>query len=265
VPLPSLVREVCGELLELSDAEAPGLVTGLYLIGSLALGGYQAGRSDIDFLAVASHRPGPAEVAALGRVHAEMVRRHRQPVLDGVYVRAADLSRPHGEIAGIVRANRGIVTAGDHYEPSPVTVHILATRGIAWRGPDVADLGLRDDPAALRGSVAQDLQTYWVPQVRRWGRSPWPPAWSGQPVQWAVLGLARLHYTLTTGQVTTKENAARYASRRFGGQWDGILDEALRLRAGGRRTAYRTPMARRREAVDFARMVIADGRRLAPG
>ena len=263
--VPSLVREVCSEYLELADSQIPGLVTGLYLVGSLALGGYRPGHSDIDFLAVTSRRPGADDVAALGGLHSEMAgRRPRRPVLDGVYVRAADLSRLPGEGDGTVRANLGKVDAEDHYEPNPVTVHLLVRRGIAFRGPDVADLGLRDDPGALREWVAGNLQTYWRPWVDRWARSFGPRATSNFPIEWAVLGVPRLHFTLTSGDICTKEEAARYASRRFGGQWDGILDEALRIRARGKGGAYRSALARRREAVDFVRMVIKDGERLAP-
>jgi hypothetical protein len=262
--LPSLVREVCSEYLEHADAETPGLVTGLYLIGSLALGGYRHGRSDIDFLAVTSRRPGGEDVAGLSRLHAEMARRHRRPVLDGVYLRAADLSRPPDGLDGAVRANLGTVSPGDHYEPNPVTMHLLIRRGIAFRGPDVLDLGLRDDPSALRRWVAENLVTYWKPWVARWSRSFGPKAMGGWPVEWAVLGVSRLHFTLTSGDICTKEEAARYASRRFGGQWDGILDEALRLRARGRGGYHRPSLMRRRDAVDFVRMVIADGERLGP-
>lgn len=262
--LPSLVREVCGEYLEQADAEVPGLVTGLYLVGSVALSGYRQDHSDIDFLAVTSRRPGPEDVDGLGRLHAEMARRRRRPVLDGVYVRAADLSRPPAEADGAVRANLGAVSTGDHYEPNPVTVHVLVRRGIALRGPDVVDLGLKDDPAALRRWVADNLASYWKPWVDRWARSFGPRALADWPVEWAVLGVPRLHFTLTSGEICTKEDAARYSSRRFGGQWDGILDEALRLRSRGRGGDYRSALRRRRDAVDFVRMVIADAERLGP-
>ena len=262
--LPSLVREVCSEYLELADAESPGLVTGLYLVGSLALGGYRPDHSDLDFLAVTSRRPEAGDVAGLRKLHAEMARRRSRPVLDGVYVRAADLSRPPAEADGAVRANLGQVSTEDHYEPNPVTIHLLARRGIAFRGPDIADLGLRDDPGALRAWVVDNLRTYWKPWVDRWARSIGPRALANGPVEWVVLGVPRLHFTLTSGEVCTKEDAARYASRRFGGQWDGVLDEALRLRARGRGGSYRSALIRRREAVDFARMVIADGVRLGP-
>ena len=262
--MPSLVRELCGRFLEELDAEAPGLVTGLYLLGSLALGGYREDKSDVDFLAVVSKRPGEVEVAALGRVHARMSESHPKAALDGVYVRAADLSRPAGEVTGQVRANLGSVRTDDDYEPNPVSLHILGRCGLAFRGPDPDDLGLRDDPGALRRWTARNVEEYWAPWVARYARSVKPSALRGAAVERGVLGISRLHYTLATGGLATKEEAGRYAARTFGPGWHEILDETLRLRLGGRGTTYRTPVSRRRDAVDFIRTVIGDAGRLAP-
>jgi hypothetical protein len=51
VALPAEVTAITGRFLELIDAGAPGLVTGLYLRGSLAFGEYFPGQSDVDFTA----------------------------------------------------------------------------------------------------------------------------------------------------------------------------------------------------------------------
>ena len=263
VPVPSLVRGLCGELLGQLDAEAPGLVTGLYLVGSLALGGYREGTSDVDFLAVTSRPPAGDDLAALRRIHAVLAEGRGWPQLDGVYLQASDLVLPPAMVTGQVRADQGEIRTGDGYEPNPVSWLILARHGLAFRGPDRDDLGVEPSPAALAAWTAANLQTYWTPWVESYSRSLRPSALSGRAVQWGVLGVPRLHYTLATGEVTTKEEAARYAARALGPAWHDILDEALRLRKRGRGTTYRTPVARRRDAVDFIRTVIADGLRLA--
>jgi hypothetical protein len=54
---------ICDDYLTLADRHASGLVEGLYLQGSVALGDYRAGVSDIDFVAVTS-RAGPAGLSA---------------------------------------------------------------------------------------------------------------------------------------------------------------------------------------------------------
>src|SRR5687768_11966485 len=85
------VDETCATYLELADRHAPGLVQGLYLQGSVALGDYRPGVSDIDFVAVVSGTP---DVRALEVIHAELRRVHGGTFFDGLYVDAADLRRP---------------------------------------------------------------------------------------------------------------------------------------------------------------------------
>jgi hypothetical protein len=47
-----LVQHITTAFLQVLDEEAPGLVTGLYLTGSVDLADFQPGASDIDFVAV---------------------------------------------------------------------------------------------------------------------------------------------------------------------------------------------------------------------
>ena len=50
----------CGPVqryLRLADRLLPGMITGFYVTGSVALGAYRPGRSDIDFVAVLKVRP----------------------------------------------------------------------------------------------------------------------------------------------------------------------------------------------------------------
>ena len=46
------VATALGTYLEIVDSTAPGLVEGLYVVGSYALDDWQPGRSDIDIVAV---------------------------------------------------------------------------------------------------------------------------------------------------------------------------------------------------------------------
>lgn len=59
--------------LSAADAVVPGLIQGLYLTGSAALGDFRRHSSDVDFVAVSEHRPDGAELQGLAAVHA-MVR-----------------------------------------------------------------------------------------------------------------------------------------------------------------------------------------------
>jgi len=101
-----------------------------------------------------------------------------------------------------------------------------------------------------------------------------------------VTGVARLHYTVTTGDICSKGAAARYARATFPPRWHRIADEALRIRqadraasgvlrpvvagwadylpvgpAGAPRPLFPTPLARRRDLLAFGDMAIRDAHR----
>src|SRR5262245_19888407 len=94
IALPPIVDEVVQTYLPLVDAALPGVVEGLYLHGSIALGDFCADRSDVDFVAVCPARPAEDAVAGLAQVHAELARERPRPYFDGVYLTAADLAGP---------------------------------------------------------------------------------------------------------------------------------------------------------------------------
>ena len=151
----------------------------------------------------------------------------------------------------------------------PVTWHTLARHGIAVRGPDPAALGVWDDPAALATWTLGNLDGYWRPWHDRHARlasraglaalGTWAPTWG-------VLGVSRLHYTLATGAITSKAGAGRYALGAFPARWHRVIRECLRIRCGNADPSlYRTPLARRREALAYIAMVINDAHRRWPG
>lgn len=89
---------------------------------------------------------------------------------------------------------------------------------------------------------------------------------TSQVVTCGVLGVVRLHYTLATGQITSKEKAGLYALETFPERWHGVIDEALRIRRGCRgRASCRHRFARRGEALDFVSVAIDDALSAYPG
>jgi hypothetical protein len=77
---------------------------------------------------------------------------------------------------------------------------------------------------------------------------------------WVVTGVARLHHTLGTGRITSKEGAARHALEAFGARWHRVLREALRLRRDEPGPSlYPDPESRRRDVLAFAETAIAEG------
>src|SRR6266496_5875858 len=91
--IPQDVRAVVNRYVELADRALPGGIEGLYLVGSIALGDYRAGQSDIDFVAVGGNVLTERERERLRDVHAGLLDAVPKPWFDGIYVTWEDLRK----------------------------------------------------------------------------------------------------------------------------------------------------------------------------
>jgi hypothetical protein len=283
--LPAVARAAADALLARLDRALPGRITGFYVVGSACLGAFRDGRSDVDFVAVASGRLDAGELRRLRTIHRERwasalagdALRGRWPlVCNGCYLGPGDLSRSPLEVtplAGHVAGRFGIAERG--FDVNPVTWHTLAGHGIAIRGPEPGCLGVRIDAAELRAWTLDNLGGYWrrwVERARRPGvstlrallRPGAATALTRRSAAWGVLGAPRLHYTLATGQIASKEQAGRYALEAFAPDWQPLIQEALAFWRGAPSSPpyRRRPGLRRRAAAGFVAHVIESANQL---
>ena len=90
-------------------------------------------------------------------------------------------------------------------------------------------------------------------------RRPGSPSW--RPPRWAVtggvLGVSRLHHTVATGEIVSKEATGEPARRTFAPAWYPIVDEALAYRRGRPPTGvFPDRRARTRRAGEFVLEVV---------
>lgn len=264
---PAEVERSVRLFLTIVDELSPGLITGFYLVGSLAFNDFRAHgvgparlntASDIDFVAVTERRvrPDTPEMAALAEAHTRTVTACPRPHFDGVVLTPGDLAAGPDDCPDAPCAQQSRFTTAGRAALDPVTFSELAKHGITVRGPRPADLDVRADPAELRDYTAANLRGYWRPwwQANRRirplplavGCTPWFPVW-------AVLGVSRLHHVLATGELTSKTGAGRYALAAFDPRWRRIIEEGLSLRTNGEegRRGYRNAYVRRRDTLAF--------------
>ena len=144
--LPAEVGQSVELFLAAVDNLAPGLVSGFYLVGSVALGDFHpggAGRgrlstaSDIDFIAVTDLRPGheSREMRALAEAHARTTARFPRPHFDGAVLTWTDLAAGPDGCPDVPCAHESRFTPAGRSGINPVTFCELAWHGIAVRGP----------------------------------------------------------------------------------------------------------------------------------
>lgn len=227
--------------LRLADRLLPGRITGFYLVGSAALGAFRPGRSDIDFVAVLDGPLDRSELRRLRAVHLGSGLRSGARALatgdlalpgtcNGVYVPKAELAKPVSQVRPAASHTGPGFAVGSAFDVNPVVWKTFKDHGIARRGPAPADLELDPEPETLRQWNVDNLNGYW----RRWADAASrgkPPAKSFTPSRWvrawAVLGPPRLHHTVLTGEVISKEQAGLYAMDTFGPRWRPVIADAL--------------------------------------
>lgn len=235
---PEPVERAVGRYLRLVDRFRPADVAGLYVIGSVALGAYRHGRSDIDVIAVVDGT-GDVDLRRLRAVQiasglgtAPTALRRFDPSFPGTvnatYVRAADLTRPVSDIVPLA-THVGAELLQGKGDVNPVQWKVFAERGLAVRGPAASALGLDPEPATLVDWNRRNLETYWQPWAERLQRGPgvmqrYRPRWV---TAWGGLGAPRLHATITTGGVLSKEAAGEYALETFDTRWHPVIREGL--------------------------------------
>lgn len=239
--------------LRLADRLLPGRVVGLYLVGSAALGSFRPGRSDIDFIAVVEGEMDAQELRRLRTLHAiagglsglASASRGWSPMANtcnGVFVRRDDLAKPVSAIVPIASHTGCHFAVGSGFDVNPVIWKELAEHGVPVRGPDPDSLALVPEPELLRPWCLHNLSSYW----RSWAHaalehrphSGWlRPRWA---TAWATLGAPRLHRTIATGEVVSKEAAGEYALEVFDARWHPLIRQGLAYWRGERVPRSRT-------------------------
>jgi hypothetical protein len=236
-------NHVASFFLTALDRVLPGCIEGFYIIGSSAFHAFRSGRSDIDFVAIAGRYLSDDELHRLRLVHAlsygrtvfRAAIRGQSPLsgtCNGVYVRAADVNRPVTAISPIGSQVGPTFKVGEGSDVNPVMWKVFLEHGITLRGPSPGTLGLDPEPSLLRSWNREYLESYWRPWALRVLNGTdlmfqLRPRWS---TAWGVLGAPRLHYTIATGNIVTKEAAGQYALNAFDSRWHPIIREALAWR-----------------------------------
>lgn len=230
------VASALGTYLEIVDSTAPGLVEGLYVVGSYALGDWQPGRSDIDIVALMAEPATDADFGVLLTAHALLAERQPLPYIDGPYLAWPDLISPPS--TGLYRPwtlDGQLHHDGECFEINPVTWYTLARYGVVVRGPDVDKLNISHEVEERVRFVVDNLKTYWKQLAASVVSACEEPAAPFQPTlfEWCALGALRMHYTAFTGDVTSKRGAGEYGIVVTPDYMHDTLRAALEVRSGG--------------------------------
>lgn len=249
--LPAEVSGTTTRYLELIDQALPGQVTGFYLTGSIPLGDYRRGFSDIDGVVVVTSPL--TDVSLVREVHKQLP---SSPAFDVTYLTAADLAVAPDATKPVVFTLDGEFKEAPFGGPvSPVLWSEMARQSIALRS--MPDLVVHDDQEALEAFTRDNLTSYWAGRFDALEAAfadhlddDVVDAWI---LPWVMLGVPRLHALLATGNIISKTAAGEHALIAFP-EWAALIHRCLDHRAGKLETFT---VADAKSAVPYGRAVIA--------
>lgn len=253
------VTEIVEAYLATMEAKRPGLVQGFHLVGSAAIDDFAPGISDINFVAVTASPLRAEDLVAVAEVHRDFVSKYTNVPLDGPYLFRAELEGKWSAMADGPHVRRGVFFETGSHGRGYLDRHAWSSSAETLLGlPIGTDLSIQTqtvDEAAIR------LAERTISELLANERAEAPHSLtSGNEVPQTVLALARLHYTLTTGRLTSKTKAGLYGLVTFSSRWSPLLEAALLGRRAPNSTLPRFPLAM---VVAYARMVASDMRELA--
>jgi hypothetical protein len=204
---------------------------GMYLYGSLALGGFDPSTSDIDFIVVTDKELPDSIVDALEGMHARFAvggspwsARIEAAYIprDAVHIDVSATER-YPQIERERPFGRYPVESG-----WVIQLYTLREHGVVIAGPDPRNLVAPIAANEVR-RVSAAHAVIWAEQARH--EAAWLD-WARQREAHAfvVLTLCRMLYSLETGRVASKPRAARWVVETMGSRWSELTDGALARR-----------------------------------
>jgi predicted nucleotidyltransferase len=198
--------------------------TGMYLFGSLAIGGFDTNRSDIDFLVVTSEELPKTLISGLQTMHARLYESGAEwaKKLEGAYI-PIDTFRvysPTGPVCPLVNQNKFLV--GRPESNWVLNRYILYTSGLVVTGPPLQTLIDPVRPEQLREAVLTLLRNNWTPWLYN------PDFFVGEGHQpFVVLTMCHVLYTLKHGTVASKLLSAEWVTANSDIKWTQLIKEAM--------------------------------------
>lgn len=195
---------------------------GIYVHGSLAMGSFDPGRSDIDFLVVTRGELNEEQLTELEAMHEDLTNSGLKWAkrIEGSYIPQAALRR-HDPSNAVHPA----VGTGGHFHMMRhgadwvIQRHIIREQGVKLHGPPPATL---IDPVAL-GALSEAargiLAEWWAPQLDD------PRLLEAPEYQsYAVLTMCRALYTIAQDEVVSKVQSVDWALQTVDERWHPLIE-----------------------------------------
>jgi hypothetical protein len=264
--LPEKVNEIVEEHIKSIEMVLPKFLEAYYIYGSISLGAFHDGKSDIDFIAVTKRKATETDIDILKKIHRELHKTYNNATLDGMYLRMDDIDSAMNSGIPCLRFNDGVFRGFDTFDLNSVDAFILKRYGITIKGKEVKDIKYTVDFDILIRMMRDNLNTYWLRWINACRRFP-SLRYIGifvslKTIEWGVLGVSRQYYTFIEKGITSKLGAGEYVLNKVPQRWHNIIKESMRLRKNIKKSYYNSIIRRRNDALDYMDYVIQECNKL---
>ncbi len=265
--LPDDVIKIIDEYLCRIDSKLPGLVVGLYIYGSISLGAYTKGISDIDFLAVTGHTINNYELSILKEIHKELKSKFNETDLMGSYIFSEELELSNNKYTQNCPCFiEGKFIGYQRFDHNSIDAYQLQKYGITLRGKNIGDYNYHVDWNELLEHMKDNLNTYWLNWMTNSSKlfsiNGLVSSISLKSIEWGVLGVTRQYYSFIEKGMTSKVGAGEYALMCVPERWHKILRESMRSRKGIAKSYYKSVFTRRKDMLQYMNFIIESSNKM---
>lgn len=211
-------------VMGLQDIFLNGKLIGVYVYGSIALGAFHLGTSDVDFVTVTRETVSEFEKLQISDLHKKLSENKLGGRMDGMYIPLTDLGKNNQEIEQYVYCADGKVNVG-HWDVNAVTWWTLKNHGITVTGEEASELPFEVSWNRVVETMKYNVEQYWGEKASRtylFLIEEW--------VESAVVTMGRILYTLEHKTIVSKDEGLQYMMKSSTDKWIPLLQEVERIR-----------------------------------
>ena len=260
--VPAKTQLVLDEYFQQLEQKFPILIESFYLYGSISLGAFKDGFSDIDFIAIIKGKLTESELKMLKEIHKSIQSKFPETILDGFYIIKEDFVNLNKGKVSSIRFNDGKFHGFTAFDKNTIDAFQLQKYGILIKGEKLEENIYTVDWNILIPNMRHNLNTYWLGWMNDCRRFPSIKYislyFSINMIEWGVLGVSRLYYTFIEKDIISKAGAGEYALRKVPEKYHKIIKEALRNRQGIKKSYYRSIVERRKDTLDYMEFMMKE-------
>ncbi len=230
---------------------------GLYLYNSVAMGNFEPESSDIDFIVVLNDILVDEEIDDLSILHNKLIDKHVHGLkLDGMYLQQDMIGKMNNNIETYPYVKEGNLFKEGYFDINYITWWSLKEFEMAIDSPSIKDRLEEIEFKDIINTMRYNLNQYWLPKLEDkeiFKEDMW--------VEFGVLTLSRIIYTLKEGGIISKKEACEFILK-DSAEWNDIVEEALAIRKLQPRSVISDISNRKYRAYEFIEAMISYGNKL---